>query len=331
MKEHTGNAKDDTRDDNTERRAGSETGVAFLQHKDLVPDAAGCLFPDISCYKCNHYGHYATSCITPSNKRLPIPKKEGAKDTKNKPPDDKGQQMLQIKEESETADDIDKEHRLMFIQYMDMYKAMPPLMEDWEESNSSDDKSVDESVGPYGTESNSNKDSENSSDEDENDNKNDNDGTVEAMCYVDDIKFASKRKSRNSMTKATGSNAEVGLVQRDQSKQSFNIPKHWVLLDSQLTVSVFNNVKYLTNIRTANRQLKVISNGGTQILTQIGDITNFGTVWHNPKSLENILLLAEVRKNNRVTMDTEAEAAMIVHRKDGTQMKFVEFETGILL
>ena len=260
-----------------------------------MPDAAGRLFPDVRCYKCNNYSHYATSCITPSNKRLPILKKEGAKDTKEKPPDDKGQQMLQIKEEPETADNTNKEYGLMFVQLMDIYETMPPLMEDWEESDSSNDEPINdnESVGSYRSES-SNEDTKSSDDEgDSKDRSNDNDA-MEAIRYVDDITFAPKGRPDNSTSQSKGSTTEVGFMQKDQSKQSVNIPKHWVLLDSQSTVSVFNNARYLTNIRTADKQLKAISNGGTQISTQIGHIANFGTVWYNPDSLANILSLSEV-------------------------------------
>ena len=43
------------------------------------------------------------------------------------------------------------------------------------------------------------------------------------------------------------------------------IPSSWVLLDSQLTVSVFKNPNFLTYIRRSNSQLKVHTNGGTQV------------------------------------------------------------------
>ncbi len=61
----------------------------------------------------------------------------------------------------------------------------------------------------------------------------------------------------------------------------------------------------------------------------IGDLGNFGPVWYNEDSLANILSLAQVRKRCRVTMDTAQEAAMVVHRKDGSMMKFKEFRSGL--
>jgi hypothetical protein len=107
------------------------------------------------------------------------------------------------------------------------------------------------------------------------------------------------------------------------------IPKHWVLLDSQSTVSVFNNPVMLKNLHKSSTPLKVFTNGGCQISHLIGDIPNFGTVWYNPNSLANILSLAEVRKNNRVTMDTAVEPALCVHLANGSVMKFTEYSTGL--
>ena len=113
--------------------------------------------------------------------------------------------------------------------------------------------------------------------------------------------------------------SEFTFAQQDD-KYSI-IPLSWVLLDSQSTVSVFRNAKYLKDIRKGNKRLKVHTNGGTQFSSMIG-ITSFGEVWYNPKSFANILFMAEVRKQCIITMDTSVEAAMYLHRKDGTMMKF---------
>ena len=67
------------------------------------------------------------------------------------------------------------------------------------------------------------------------------------------------------------------------------ISSSWVLFDSQLTVLVFKNPNFLTNIRRSNRQLKVHTNGGTQISSLVGESKNFGAAWYNPDSLANIL------------------------------------------
>jgi hypothetical protein len=61
----------------------------------------------------------------------------------------------------------------------------------------------------------------------------------------------------------------------------------------------------------------------------VGDFPNLGQVWYNDKSIANILSLSDVRKVCRVTMDTQEETAMCVHRLDGSIMKFAEHPSGL--
>jgi hypothetical protein len=107
------------------------------------------------------------------------------------------------------------------------------------------------------------------------------------------------------------------------------IPNTWVLLDSESTVSVFNNATLLRNIRLSPTSVTVHTNGGTQMSSYIGDIPNFGPVWYNPQSLANILSLAAVRKICRVTMDSAIAPSFHVHKIDGTTMIFTEFSSGL--
>jgi hypothetical protein len=107
------------------------------------------------------------------------------------------------------------------------------------------------------------------------------------------------------------------------------IPPTWILLDSQSTVSVFNNRHLLSDIQTSPRTLRVHTNRGTRLSTQMGHVQNFGHVWFNPNSLANILSMAEVRKVCRITMDTSVEPAMSVHPRDGSIMKFNEYKSGL--
>jgi hypothetical protein len=103
----------------------------------------------------------------------------------------------------------------------------------------------------------------------------------------------------------------------------------WILLDSQSTISVFRNPDMLTNIRRSGHVLRAVTNGGHQDSDLVGDFPNLGKVWFNAASIANILSLAAVRKVCRITMDTSDEAAMVVHRLDGSKMKFMEHECGL--
>jgi hypothetical protein len=113
-----------------------------------------------------------------------------------------------------------------------------------------------------------------------------------------------------------------------QSNDS-GIDPSWILLDSQSTISVFRNPNMLTNIRESERTLRAITNGGHQDSNMVGDFPNLGEVWYNNKSIANILSLADVRKVCRVTMDSDDEPALLVHRLDGSVMKFKEHESGL--
>jgi Reverse transcriptase (RNA-dependent DNA polymerase) len=108
-----------------------------------------------------------------------------------------------------------------------------------------------------------------------------------------------------------------------------SVPDTWILLDSQSTVSVFKNPNYLTNIRPSTTVLTVYTNGGIQRSSLVGDIANFGMVWYNPDSLANILSLAAVRKQCKVTMDSSVEPCFLVHRNNGNIMKFLEYANGL--
>ena len=61
----------------------------------------------------------------------------------------------------------------------------------------------------------------------------------------------------------------------------------------------------------------------------IGDFPNLGSVWYNPQSIANILSLSEVRKVCRVTMDSNAEPSINVHRVNGSIMSFIEHPSGL--
>jgi hypothetical protein len=114
-----------------------------------------------------------------------------------------------------------------------------------------------------------------------------------------------------------------------QANAPDGLHKDWILLDSQSTVSVFKNASMLTNIRRSAHVLRAITNGGHQDSKLLGDFPNLGPVWYNNNSLANILSLSEVRKVCRVTMDTGNEAAICVHRLDGSVMTFVEHDSGL--
>jgi hypothetical protein len=120
-----------------------------------------------------------------------------------------------------------------------------------------------------------------------------------------------------------------------QSHDGFpdGIPNHFVLLDSDSTVSIFNNPTMLNDIHEVDAPLVLQSNGGGHCVTsQMGFIKDFGKVWFHPNSIANILSLAQVRKARRITMDSSADAAFHVHLSDGSgYTRFKEHSSGLYL
>lgn len=125
-----------------------------------------------------------------------------------------------------------------------------------------------------------------------------------------------------------GANPTQLAVMMAQANASLIDPQ-WILLDSQSTISVFNNPTMLRNIRPSTHTLRALTNGGHQDSNMVGDFHNLGEVWYNADSIANILSLADVRKVCRVTLDTSDEPALCVHRSDGTVMKFAEHASGL--
>jgi hypothetical protein len=109
------------------------------------------------------------------------------------------------------------------------------------------------------------------------------------------------------------------------------IDPDWILLNSQSTISVFKNPSFLTNILRSTHVLHAITNRGHQDSNMVGDFPNLGEVWFNRDSIANILLLADVRKVCRITMNMSAEPALLVHRLDGSIMKFLEHSSGLYI
>ena len=104
-----------------------------------------------------------------------------------------------------------------------------------------------------------------------------------------------------------------------------------ILLDSQSTICVFCNKNLLVSIKKATRPLRLHSNGGSMLLTKQATIKNYKhKVWYSPDAITNIFSLKQVKKQYRVTYDSDDEC-FVVHRQEYglPDMVFREHVSGL--
>ena len=114
-----------------------------------------------------------------------------------------------------------------------------------------------------------------------------------------------------------------------QTRHGAHIPKEWILLDSQSTVSIFSNRRLLTNIRKSDGWMHIHCNASITRTNLVGDLSGYGTVWYHPDGIANILSLAEVCKQFHVTYDSAQQNEFVVHNPDGTMKRFIQSDRGL--
>ena len=104
---------------------------------------------------------------------------------------------------------------------------------------------------------------------------------------------------------------------------------NWCLLDNQSTCDIFHNADFLTNIRPAadGREMHIHCNAGILVVTMVGDLEGYGTVWYHPDAIANILSLSNVSTKNLVTFNSRDGQGFVVHGE--TQQHFIQSAPGL--
>ena len=95
-----------------------------------------------------------------------------------------------------------------------------------------------------------------------------------------------------------------------------------ILLDSGLTLSLFSNPELVKNICTTRRTLALATNASVKHSNKEATVPGFGTVYYDEDAIANIFGLSDLKKNHRVTYDSNKEDAFLVHMND----KIIKFE-----
>ena len=151
---------------------------------------------------------------------------------------------------------------------------------------------------------------------------------------VDEQEYGEEiEQDKNNLAQAVGPYIrEHRHVESGSILATFNraIPNTWLLLDSCSTTNLICNKDWLHDIHENGTSITIHCNAGAVRLTKQGYFGSYPEpVWFNPHGIANIMSLDNVAKYFRITMDTDTEKAMMVHKDNGQVMKFTPTGKGL--
>jgi len=92
---------------------------------------------------------------------------------------------------------------------------------------------------------------------------------------------------------------------------------------------VFFNPELLLDIQPSPTVLKIHCNAFIVIITMVGEIDGYGTVWFHPDGIANILSLSHIKSNFRVTYDSHGSNQFIVQNSVGAEQAIKQSVQGL--
>ena len=109
-----------------------------------------------------------------------------------------------------------------------------------------------------------------------------------------------------------------------------NLPNSWLLLDSCSTANLITNRALLHDIHTVDTSIRIRCNALTITTNQKGYLGDYPTlVWYNPKGIANILSMKDVSQHYRLTMDTNKDEGICLHRQGKSPILFTPSGKGL--
>jgi len=83
------------------------------------------------------------------------------------------------------------------------------------------------------------------------------------------------------------------------------------------------------NIRESKQCMNIHCTAGMTATNLVADLPGYGTMWFHLKGITNILSLARVKEQYKVTYDSDHGNAFLVHNNDGMVCCFMQSPDGL--